>query len=81
MPSGRAGLATATRLPVTLEPPANSLDSDLVHALAKGRLCDGWYFLGKLKFTRDNKILKKMSLWAFNGDPLCEDPVKSQAEK
>jgi len=58
MPSGRAGLAVATRLPLTLEPPANFLDFDLVHALAKGRLCDGWYFSGKLKFTRDNSILK-----------------------
>jgi len=52
MPSGRAGLATATRQPLTLEPPVNSFYFDLVHALAKGRFCDGWYFLGNLKFTR-----------------------------
>jgi hypothetical protein len=58
MPSGRAGLATATRLPLTLEPPAYSLSFDLVRALAKGRLCDGWYFLGNLKFTLDNGKLK-----------------------
>jgi len=77
MPSGRAGLAVATRLPLTLEPPANFLDFDLVHALAKGRLCDGWYFSGKLKFTRDNSILK----WAFGfstGTHFAKIPLKAR---
>jgi hypothetical protein len=42
--SGRAGLVTAPRLPLALEPPALCLPATGIHAPAKGRLCDDWYF-------------------------------------
>jgi hypothetical protein len=46
--SGRAGLVTAPRLPLALEPPALCLPATGILAPAKGRLCDDWYFLWEL---------------------------------
>jgi hypothetical protein len=40
--SGRAGLVTALQLHPALEPPAYSLNSDLIHAPDEGCLCDDW---------------------------------------